>query len=179
MRNIEKARQKGQAAIESLLIIMPLMGILCAIIDFSMALFIRNSLTFAAREGVRYAITGQTGAGGHACQDASIKHVVQQNAMGVLHGEERLAKIRINYYDQSLGDISVSPNANQGGSIVRVSVTGVPWLWMLSGIWEHVNSIYSGGANHYSGANHYTGLTMGAASSDIMEPPPNGIRPCR
>jgi len=33
-------------------------AILCAIIDFSMAVFVRNSLILAVREGARYAVTG-------------------------------------------------------------------------------------------------------------------------
>ena len=36
--------QRGQAMLESSLIIIPLFAILCAIIDFSMAVFARNSL---------------------------------------------------------------------------------------------------------------------------------------
>ena len=46
----------GNALIETALTIIPLLAMLCAIIDFSMALFIRNSVELACREGVRYAI---------------------------------------------------------------------------------------------------------------------------
>src|SRR5882757_8824695 len=83
-----KKSQRGQAMLESALIIIPLFVIFCAIIDFSMAVFIRNSLILAVREGARYAVTGQVGYGGGACQDASIKNVVQTNAMGVLTGDD-------------------------------------------------------------------------------------------
>jgi len=44
---------------------------------------------------------------------------------------------------------------------------------MLSGMWENVNAVNAGTGQHYSG------LTIGAASSDVMESPPGGIRPCR
>src|SRR5438105_3577299 len=88
-----KRGQRGNAILESALVIIPLLAILCAIIDFSMAIFIRNSLLLAVREGTRYAITGQTGAGGAACQDASIKNVVQQFSMGLLAGATGLSKI--------------------------------------------------------------------------------------
>src|SRR4051794_38331358 len=92
--------ERGQAALESVLIILPLFAVLCAILDFSMALFIRNSLVSAVREGTRYAITGQTGAGGNACQDGSIKSIVQENSMGLLAGSDGAAKIQIQYFDE-------------------------------------------------------------------------------
>lgn len=158
--------------LESALVIMPLFAILCATIDFSMALFMRNSLVFAVREGVRYAITGQTGAGGAACQDASVKYIVQQNAMGQLNGSAGLAKIQLKFYDENLGDVTAAANSNQAGHIVRVSVSGVPWLWMLSYLWENADVRNTSGV-------HYQSLTMSAASSDILESPPGGVAPCR
>jgi Flp pilus assembly protein TadG len=169
-----RRKQRGQAAVETALVIVPLLAILCAIIDFSMAIFIRNSLVLAVREGVRYAITGQTGAGGNACQDGSIKYVVQQNSMGMLNGSAGLSKIQINYYSPAtLTDVTAQPNANSAGNVVRVTVAGVPWLWMLAGIWENVDAMQGGQGTTYGG------LTFGAASSDIMETPPTGIPPCR
>jgi Flp pilus assembly protein TadG len=158
--------ERGQAAVETGLVILPLFAILCALIDFSMAMFIRNSLVASVREGVRYAITGQTGAGGASCQDASIKKIVQQNSMGLLAGEDGLAKIQLSYYNPAtLADVTGQPRANTGGNVVRVSVSGVSWLWMISGLWAPEGQ--------------YTGLTISAASSDVMEPPPNGVPPCR
>ena len=169
-----RRNRKGQAAVESALIIIPLFAVLCAVIDFSMGLFIRNSLISAVRAGTRYAITGQTGAGGFACQDASIKSIVQTNAMGVLAGASGLSKIQINYYDPAtLADVSAAANSNGEGHVIRVSVSGVSWLWMLSGMWANVDAMKNPGAPQYNG------LTIGAASSDIMEPPPNGVPPCR
>src|SRR5437899_12495943 len=114
-----RLKRKGQAAIEAALVIVPLLAMLCAIIDFSMAMFIRNSLVFAVREGVRYAITGQTGAGGASCQDASIKKVVQENAMGLLAGDDGLARYKINYDDpKNLAEVTASIvlAANRGAS---------------------------------------------------------------
>jgi len=160
--------------LESALIIIPLFAILCAMVDFSMAIFIRNSLILAVREGARYAVTGQTGYGGAACQDLSIKNVVKTNAMGLLSQPADLAKITINYYDAKTGaDVSAALDSNAGGHVVKVSVAGVNWLWMLSGLWENVNAVKAGTGQHYNG------LTIGAASSDVMEAPPGGVRPCR
>lgn len=174
-----KKSQRGQAMLESALIIIPLFAIFCAIIDFSMAIFIRNSLILAVREGARYAVTGQKGYGGAACQDLSIKNVVVTNAMGLLNGNDsngvpNINKITINYFDPKTGaDLSAAANSNDGGHVVRVSVAGVPYLWMLSRMWENVDAVRSGTGQHYSG------LTIGAASSDVMEAPPGGFPPCR
>jgi Flp pilus assembly protein TadG len=169
-----KRSRKGQAAIEAALVIIPLLAILCAMIDFSVALFIRNSLISAVRAGTRYAITGQTGAGGFSCQDSSVKSIVQTNAMGFLSGSTGLSKIQINFYDPAtLADVSAAANSNIEGHIVRVTVTGVSWLWMLSGVWGNADAVKHGASTGYSG------LTIGAASSDIVEPPPAGVPPCR
>ena len=173
VRSAARKGQRGNMMIESAFVIIPLLAILCAIIDFSMAIFMRNSLLNAVREGTRYAITGQTGAG--ACQDASIKSVVQQFSLGILNGAAGLAKININYYDPvTLADVTAAANSNGEGHVVRVSVAGVSWLWMLNGIWQNVDSV-----RHGSTAQTYTGVTIGAASSDIVEPPPGGVPPCR
>ena len=85
-----------------------------------------------------------------------------------------LSKIQINYYDPAtLADVSAAANSNGEGHVIRVSVSGVSWLWMLSGMWANVDAMKNPGAPQYNG------LTIGAASSDIMEPPPNGVPPCR
>src|SRR5580698_139413 len=90
--------RRGQAALEAGLIMLPLFAGVCAVIDFSMALFIRNSLIQACREGTRYAITGNTGAGGNSCQVASVKAVVQAEAMGFLAGTTGLNQISVTFY---------------------------------------------------------------------------------
>jgi Flp pilus assembly protein TadG len=155
--------------LETALVIVPLLAVLCAIIDFSMALFIRNSLELACREGVRYAITGNTGAGGNACQTDSIKYVVQQDAMGFLNGTTGLNNIQVHYFNPTTLASTVS---NAQGNIIQVSVTGISWLWMLNGVWQNVNAVKQGPGPVYSG------LTIGGASSDILGPYANGIAPC-
>src|ERR1700730_14888072 len=74
--------QGGSAMLEGALVMLPLMAICFAMLDFPLAIFIQNTLRNAVREGVRYAITQQTGAGG---QDAQIKAVVERNSMGFLN----------------------------------------------------------------------------------------------
>jgi Flp pilus assembly protein TadG len=162
--------RSGNAMLETALTIIPLLAILCAIIDFSMALFIRNSVELACREGVRYAITGNTGAGGNACQTASVKYIVQQDSMGFLSGATGLSHITVSY----LNPITLTSTAsNAQGNIVQVSVTGISWLWMLNGVWQNVDAVKHGPGTNYSG-----GITIGGASSDILGPYALGIAPC-
>jgi len=156
--------------LETALVLMPLMAILCAIIDFSMAMFIRNSLVLACRGGVRYAITGNTGAGGNGCQTASVQYVVQQGAMGFLNGTTGLNNIQVTFYNPTTLATTAS---NAQGNIIQVSVTGISWLWMLNGIWQNADAVRNGSGQQY------TGLTIGASSSDVLGPYANGIAPCQ
>jgi Flp pilus assembly protein TadG len=111
--------------VELALVLLPLLAILFAIIDFSLAVFLRSTFRHAAREGARYAVTGRlaTGLG----QDASIRAVVQKNAMGFLDGTSGAAKIFIRYYNPGT---LVETQSNAGGNIVEVSIEGYTWNWI-------------------------------------------------
>jgi Flp pilus assembly protein TadG len=153
-------KQRGSALLEGALIILPLLALGFALLDYPLAIFIQNTLRNAVREGVRYAITQQTGGGG---QDAAITNVVQQNAMGFLNNADISAgnaSITINYYDKStLAGVSGSGSNAQGNiCVVTASVTRA-WmapLWRSTGL-----------------------LTFTASSSDVMEAPPGGVLPTR
>ncbi len=111
--------------VEAAFVIVPLLALIFAIIDFGLAIFVRSTLQHATREGVRYAITYRTFTGmGH---DASIKKVVQEAAMGFLDGQENLNKIKIRYYDPSnLTEVA----DNSPGNIIEVSVENYTWGWL-------------------------------------------------
>ena len=140
--------------LEAALIILPLFAIAFAMVDFPLGLFVQNVLRNAVREGVRFAITQQTGAGG---QDAAIKSVVQNNAMGFL---SNASYISITYLNGQTLAAATGVGSNGQGNICTVSVTNYPWSW-IAPIWR-------GGS-----------MTFNAASSDVMEAPPNGVLPGR
>jgi len=96
-----------------------MMGFIFLLLDLSWAIWVKSTLQHAVLQGVRYAITGQTLAG--MGQDASIKTVVQRNAMGVLNGTTGAGKIYIRYYLPS--DLTETVN-NTSGNLVEVSVEG-------------------------------------------------------
>jgi hypothetical protein len=120
-----RRRGRGNAFVEAAFVMVPLFAMIFGIVDFGLGIFIRSTLQHAVREGVRYAVTYQTVTGmGH---DASIKTVVQQNAMGFLRDEEGLEKIFIRYFDPTT---FTETQANAPGNIVEVSVEGFRWGWL-------------------------------------------------
>jgi Flp pilus assembly protein TadG len=123
---MRRRRQRGNTILEAAFVFLPLFAIILAILDFGLAIFIKSTLQNAVREGARYAVTYQLKSGmGH---DASIKSVVQSNALGFLSGSAGLAKIQIRYYQPNT--FAVTPY-NWPGNLVEVSVEGFLWKWIV------------------------------------------------
>jgi Flp pilus assembly protein TadG len=150
-------RQKGAALVELPLVLIPLIALWVAIVDFSFGIFLKGTFQHAVREGVRYVVTSRTEAG--MGQDASIKAVVQRNAMGFLNGTEGASRIHIRYYvPGSLAETQ----SNAGGNIVEVSVEGYTWNWIAPVL-----------------RRSEAPLTIVARSSDRMEASPTNGPPAR
>ena len=150
--------QSGNALVEGALILLPLLAIGFALLDFPLAIFIQNTLQGAVREGCRFAITQQTGTGG---QDAAIKAVVETYSMGFLNNADitsGVSSFSITYYDptSSLSTAVTGVGSNGQGNICVVSATirrkFMAPIWQVSGL-----------------------IPFSATSSDMMEAPPNGI----
>ena len=124
-----RSRQKGQAAVETSLVILPLLALGFAFMDYSLAMFIQNVLRNAVREGVRFAVTEQTGGSG---QDAAIKAVVQSNALGFLTSS---ATISVTDYDKTSLLAVTGAGSNGQGNICVVAVSAYPWTAMAP-IWR-------------------------------------------
>jgi Flp pilus assembly protein TadG len=135
-------------------VILPLLALSFALLDYTVALFVQNVLRNAVREGCRFAITQQTGVGG---QDAAIKAIVQQNAMGFLQNTNTVS---ITYYDSSL-NLVTGTGSNAQGNLCVIAITGFSWAWFAPVLRSS------------------TPLSFSASSSDVMESPPNGILPAR
>jgi len=144
---------------ETALVFLPFFALLLALIDYSLAIFKRNTFQNAVREGTRYAITGQTYSvpvcdGTHG-QDQAIKDVVQNNSMGFITDR---SMIHIDYYD---GITLAASTANSAYNIVVVSIQGYSHSW-IAAMWRSA-----------------TPLPIAAASADLVEPAPAGGAPCR
>jgi Flp pilus assembly protein TadG len=154
-----RSRQKGSAALEAALVILPTMALCFALLDFPLMIFIQNSVENAVREGVRFAITQQTGAQG---QDSAIKGVVKTYSMGFINDaaiSAGNASINIQYYDPTLNPVA-GGGSNAGGNIVVVTAT-VKRFWMVP-IYVDANLD-----------------TYAASSADMMEAPAGGTPPAR
>ena len=164
MRSLNQRNTRGATIVEVALILLPLLAFVGATFDFAVAITMQNTMTYAVRQGVRYAITSQTVAGSN--HDASIKSKVVQNAMGMMTllipaNADPYNYIVINYYSPTSLALVTGAGSNQGGNICQVSVTNLSYKWMVP--------LMRG-----SGV-----LPIAASSADIMEASPNGTPPAR
>jgi TadE-like protein len=132
-RNRPGHSRRGSVLVESTFTLLPLLALLFGVIDIAFAIFVKNTMQFAVRQGVRYAVTSQTLSG--MGQDLSIKTVVDTYSMGLLDGmsanHDGMASISINYFDPiSLSQLN-GAGSNVGGNIVVVSCNGLSWAWMV------------------------------------------------
>ncbi|MBL8174572.1 MAG: pilus assembly protein [Bryobacterales bacterium] len=113
-----RRRQRGHTMLEGSLIMIPFFAFFLAIIDFGLAIFVRNLFQHAVREAVRAGVTYQLQAGmGH---DSSIKQVVLNNSMGFLAAHPE--RIHIRYFDPNNNLLETA--SNRPGMILEVSVEG-------------------------------------------------------
>jgi Flp pilus assembly protein TadG len=157
MRQDAIRRESGAELVEFSLVMIPMFGILFLVVDLAWMLFARATLQEAVREGVRYAVTGQTMAG--MGQDNSIRTVVQQYSMGLLAGSTGASLITISYFDPNNNLAAATSNA--GGNVVQVSVAGLT-VFPMAPLFRSKSP-----------------LSLSAVSSDVVESSPGGIPPPR
>ena len=142
-----RRRQRGAALVEAAFIFVPTIILFLTMLYVGIALLIKASLTHAAREGARYAITYQMN--GETHQDVAIKKWVVRQSMNLA----RQSDITINYYDKDDPMVLIPyPNGNDPSNIVEVSINNVTWTWIAPA--------FMGGA----GAIHFS-----SRSADRME----------
>jgi Flp pilus assembly protein TadG len=156
-------RRSGSTLVEAALALLPMLAFFFGIVDVSFAVFVKNTLLFAVRQGVRYAVTSQTMTG--LGQDASIKSAVRTYSAGLVDAlspnQDGSSHITITYYDPVTLAAVTGANSNIGGNIVVVSISGLSWAWMFP-LWHNNQA-----------------LQFGVASADIMEATPVGGAPAR
>lgn len=143
--------QTGSEIVEFALVLLPLLAVVFLIMDICWVFFAQASLQYAVGSGVRYAITNNN------LSEASIKSVVQQNAMGFLSGQTGLDEITVNYYSPAnpSGSPLTGAAATAGGNLIEVSVSGIT-VNPLGFMWP-------GGP---------TSISLAASSTDVIESPP-------
>ena len=156
-------RRRGSVMVESALATLPLLAFLFGVLDFAFAIFLKNTMLFAVRQGVRYAVTSRTMPG--KAHDESIKTAVRIYSLGLVDtlspDHNGMNRISITYYDPvSLTEVT-GTGSNAGGNIVVVSASGLSWAWMVPLLRDN------------------TPLQFSVASADIMEASPSGGPPAR
>jgi Flp pilus assembly protein TadG len=154
---------RGSVLVESALATLPVLALLWGIFDVGFAIFVKNTMNFAVRQGVRYAVTSQTMPGlGH---DDSIKAAVRTYSLGLADAlspdHNGMNRIQITYYDPVTLAVVSGTGSNAGGNIVVVSATGLSWAWMIPLLRDTAP------------------LQFSVASADIMEASPIGGPPAR
>jgi Flp pilus assembly protein TadG len=165
--------QGGSAFVEMSLGFLPFFALLFGIMDFSLAIFINNTLQDAAREGVRYAITYNTTYQGtsYSSQTLAVQAVVESLSMGFLTSSNGTTYIKVNYYlpnnlstPAKASDLPTTVNnvyiqyLNQTGNVVEVQIKNFPWNWMVP----------------LGGYMPGQGLTMSSSASDVLQGYPVG-----
>jgi Flp pilus assembly protein TadG len=160
-------RRSGNAIIEAVFTMLPMFALIFAFVDFGLLLFRWCTLQNAVREGCRYAITFQTS--GNLGQDASIEHIVQQYAMGIVTTGDSPQHIFVNYYAPSNlnSAIAFANGGNVSGNVVEVSVQNVSWAWLAP-----ISGSFGAGVPFFRSL---TPITLNVYSSDILGGLPAGV----
>src|SRR5258708_5067690 len=107
---------RGSLMLEGALALLPMIAMLFGLLDIALAIYVRNTMEFAVRQGVRYAVTSQTVAG--LAHDASIKSVVNKYSMGMLSKVSAggTSQISITYYNPVTIAVVAGAGSNVGGN---------------------------------------------------------------
>lgn len=116
----ERNGRSGQAMIEFALCFLLFMAIIFGFSQLAMTVWMKSTLHFAVREGVRFAITGRTL--NTLVHDDSIREVIRTRSAGVLSQTQAENLITIQYYDPS----GAATAANAGGNTVVLAVNNYP-----------------------------------------------------
>jgi Flp pilus assembly protein TadG len=148
------------------------------LLDVSWAVFVKSTLQYAVRSGVRYGITvtGTEATAANSNLTAMVKAVVQKSALGLLSGSTGLSKIKVNYLQPpdpgstaAATDVSTQAYGNTPGNIMQVSIQGFTLLPLAPRIFS------------WKEAPDGSATVIGAVAADLIEPsqdlPPIGSAP--
>ena len=171
-------RSKGAEMLEFSLVFLPMMAMILVLLDAAWGIYVKSTLEYAVRAGVRVGITitGTQATAAGSDLTAMVKAVVQRNALGLLRGDSGLSKIKVHYFQppapgstDDAVDVSDQSNGNAPLNIMQVSIQGfslralVPRLY---GLGKPVDT---------------AGTQIAAVAADLIEPsrdpPPIGTAP--
>jgi hypothetical protein len=157
-RNVWRG-EKGSTTVEFGLVLIPLMAFVFLLMDTTWVIFARATLQHAAREGVRFGVTGQIQAPA-TCLGDSVREVVVTNSFGFVPSSASSTMVAVTYYNPNTLAVISGSGATAGGNVIQVSISGLN-IPSFAPVWRSSSPI-----------------SLAASSSDVLESPPNGILPC-
>jgi len=160
-------RRKGAEMLEFTLAFLPMLIMIFVLLDVAWAIFVKSTLQYAVRAGVRkgITITGTQATAAGTCLTQIVKTTVQSNALGLLAGSSGLAKIKVNYLQPpppgstaAATDVSTQSNGNQPLNIMQVSVQSFSLKALVPRIFGWKQAVDN------------TPTVISAASADLIEP---------
>jgi hypothetical protein len=130
---MSREAKRGSIGVEGAIGLLPLIALMFGMLDISVAILVKNTMQFAVRQGVRYAVTSRTMPGmGHVM---SIKTVVHKYSMGFLPymcpDSDPLSRITVTFYDPATLAPVAGTGSNSGGNVVVVTASGLSWVWLI------------------------------------------------
>ncbi len=171
-------RAKGAEVLEFTFVFIPMMAMIFLLIDVAWAVFVKATLEYAVRAGVRsgITITGTQASLAGSDLTSMVKAIVQQKSLGILRGSAGYSDIKVHYFQPpaegssaAAVDVSTQSWGNTPLYIMQVSVEGftLPALVpRLFGLGKPLDT---------------SGTSISAVSADLIEPsrdvPPIGTAP--
>ncbi len=180
-----RRRQRGADVIEFIYVLLPLLAMIMVIFDASWGIFIKATLQYAVRTGVRdgITITGTQATAASSNLTAMVKSDVQAHSLGLLNGATGLSYIQVHYLQQNSGsstgvtDVSTCTAVTTGcptignypGNIMQVEVVSYPLSALSVRLYSWATAAQNSPTN------------MNVVSADEIEPsgdvPPIGTAP--
>ena len=179
MAKITKSkRRRGAELLEFTFTLLPLMMMIIVLLDASWAIFVKSTLAFAVRSGVRLGITitGTQATAAGSDLTTMVKANVQSNALGRLAGPAGLAKIKVNYLQPpatgstaAAVDVSGNSDGNNPLNIMEVSIQGFSLKALIPRFFSWKTAVDN------------SSTSISAVAADLIEPsrdpPPIGAAP--
>ena len=187
MARISKSKsRRGAEMMEFTLALLPLLIMVFVLIDAAWGIFVKSTLAFAVRSGVRYGITvtgtqAKTAGPGGTASDLTtmVKKNVQASAnglLGKLQTDDGWTHIKVHYLQPpaansgaAILDVCAQANGNAPLNIMQVSIQGFtlhPLAARLFGLRSAVDN---------------ASMNIGAVAADLIEPsrdpPVKGVAP--
>ena len=159
-------RRRGSEVLEFTLSFLPMIAMICVLVDISWAIFAKSTLQRTVRIGVRTGVTlTADDVGADGTLTGSVKAVVQKNALGLLNGASGLSKIKVHYFQppapsstSAAIDVSAQSDGNQSGNIMEVSVENYSLVPLLPRIFVPPTPVDN------------SPLIFSVSSADLIEP---------